>query len=77
MHERRAPRALPAGNREGAGTDRWVAAQRRAAVPLIGGSGLSAGVVRGSAGAGVPAREGTEVGQAQLNSKVFHLFELV
>jgi hypothetical protein len=37
-----AVRALPTGNREG-GTDWWVAAQCRAAVPLIGGSNLLAG----------------------------------
>jgi hypothetical protein len=59
------------------GADRWAAAQCRAAVPLTGGSGLSAGAVRGRAGACGPAREGTEVGRAQLNSKVLHLFELV
>jgi hypothetical protein len=62
---------------ERGGTDRWAAAQCRAAVPLTGGSGLSAGVARGHAGACGPAREGTEVSRAQLNSKVLYLFELV
>jgi hypothetical protein len=33
--------------------------------------------VNGRAGACGPAREGTEVGRTQLNSKVLHLFELV
>jgi hypothetical protein len=50
---RRAPRALPTENREvGAGTDRWATAQCQAVVPLIGGSGLSAGAVRGRVWAG-------------------------
>jgi hypothetical protein len=52
---RRAPRALPARNREGAGANRWAVAQCWVAVPLTGGSSLSAGACG-------PAREGAEVG---------------
>jgi hypothetical protein len=54
----------------GRGANRWAAAQCRAAVPLTGGSSLLAGACG-------PAREGAGVGRAHLNSKVFHLFELV
>jgi hypothetical protein len=61
----------------GAGTDRWAATQCRAVVPLTGGSGLSTGAARRRAGACGLAREGAEVGRAQLSSKVFHLFKLV
>jgi hypothetical protein len=59
------------------GADWWVATQYRATVSLTDGFGLSTGTARGRAGAWGPAREGTEVGRTQLNSKVFHLFELV
>jgi hypothetical protein len=69
---------LPAGNREGVGTDRWAAAQCRAAVPLIDGSGLSAVHGRDSRvrGRAWTVREGKRWA-AQVNSKVLHLFELV
>jgi hypothetical protein len=75
---RPAARALPAGNREG-GTDRWAVAQCRVAVPLTGGSGLSAARGResrthGRTWAG-PRRKRS--GRAQMNSIVLYLFELV
>jgi hypothetical protein len=50
-------RARIAGQKQRGGTDRWVTAQCRAAVPLIGGSGLSAARGRESRARG-PAREG-------------------
>jgi hypothetical protein len=49
---------------ERGGTDRWVAAHCRAALPQTGGSGLSAGTrQRAGCGARGPAREGTKVGR--------------
>jgi hypothetical protein len=58
---RRARACLPdRAGREGA--DGWAVAQCRAAVPLIGGAGLSAGAVE-SAGARRPAREESGVAE--------------
>jgi hypothetical protein len=74
-----AARALPAETERGEASDGWAAAQCRAAVSLTGGAGLSAGagrarVARRRAWAGPRRKRGC---QAQMNSKVSHLFELV
>jgi hypothetical protein len=74
-----AARALPAETERGEASDGWAAAQCRAAVSLTGGAGLSAcagraRVARRRAWAGPRRKRG---GQAQMNSKVSHLFELV
>jgi hypothetical protein len=64
-----AVRTLPAETERGETSDGWAAAQCRAAVPLTGGAGLSAGVgrararVRDCADARGPAREETETGR--------------
>jgi hypothetical protein len=74
-----ATRARAGRTERGEASDGWVVAQCRAAVPLAGGAGLSAGagrawVARGHAWAGPRRKRG---GRAQMNSKVLHLFELV
>jgi hypothetical protein len=54
---------VPAGQSvEREGADRWAVARYRAAVPLTGGAGLSAGAVE-SAGARGPAREESGVAE--------------
>jgi hypothetical protein len=59
-------RACVADRKQRGGTDRWVASQCRAAVPLTGGFGLSAGAgQRAGRSARGSAREGTEVGRLE------------